>query len=113
MIRGLQPLHRSFVMKLLRVAPHVPGIAATSWFRTVDENVIVGGHPRSQHLLGFAVDLVAPASQLEQLELFLVGQGLGVVSEPSHLHVQAYDAGSIPASVFGRFGAVTGAAVRA
>lgn len=63
----------------------------TSWFRTRADNLRVGGHPDSQHLLGFAVD-IAPKIPASQLRRWLT-QGLVILEEGDHTHVQLYPAG--------------------
>jgi hypothetical protein len=69
-------------------------------YRDPEENAAVGGHPRSQHLLGLAGDwVVEPADRPRFLQTaaFL---GLVAVEEASHVHVQRYEAGLIPGAVF-------------
>jgi len=70
-----------------------PGTIITSWFRTPEENAAVGGHPRSQHLVGWAFDLVAPAGQAGRLADALQANQFEVVRESDHLHVQVFTAG--------------------
>jgi hypothetical protein len=70
-----------------------PGDAATSWFRSPRENAAVGGHPWSQHLVGLAADLVSP--EPGRLAARLRAEGLVVVVEADHVHVQAWPAGTL------------------
>ncbi len=69
---------------------------ATSWYRTPAENVRVGGSgprgygvggPLSQHLIGLAVDLVGADAQALRRE------GLLVIDQGTHVHVQGWPAG--------------------
>ncbi len=76
----------------------------TSWWRSASHNSSVGGAPRSQHLLGLAVDLVyrsssAKAAARAQMEEW----GLHTIDEGDHLHVQAMPAGSAEAAGLFRF----------
>lgn len=70
-----------------------PSLRVSSWWRDVETNRRVGGHPESQHLLGLAIDVVGDPFE-RQLLLAQLGQfGLVGVDEGSHLHVQALPAG--------------------
>lgn len=72
----------------------------TSFYRDEASNRAAGGAPTSQHLLGLAGDWVVPAEykgQFLQTARFL---GLVPVDEGSHIHVQRYAAGLLPASLF-------------
>ena len=92
---------REFVSRINRGWP-AQG-RATSWWRSVADNVRVGGSgPRpygngnpnfSQHLVGLAADLTAPNVQraVDQLR----AQGLIAVNEFDHIHVQAWPAGEL------------------
>ncbi len=64
--------------------------SVTSWFRTPRRNAEVGGHPRSRHLDGLAVDLVMDEG-VEATEFTKMAKacGLHLVDEGSHIHVQA------------------------
>ena len=68
----------------------------TSWWRSVEVNLIKGGAAESQHLFGFAADFV-PGSGSSWI--FLRSQaertGLIAVSETDHLHVQVFPAGTL------------------
>lgn len=61
-------------------------VQVTSWYRTVDHNTKVGGHPDSQHLIGLAVD-VAPAMWLP------LHPSLTQLNEGDHTHVQLFPHG--------------------
>lgn len=76
--------------------PWPPGTRLTSWHRTTEENRRVGGHPRSQHLLGLALDVVVPGGDPAgdaQLSLNLQRAGVVPIREATHLHVQRFRAG--------------------
>jgi hypothetical protein len=94
-----QPEVRGFIA-LLAPALKSAGqsIRVTSGIRTLEENARVGGKAQSQHLVGLAVDLVAP--DLASLAAHLRGRGLVVVTdEPGHrphVHVQRYAANTVP-----------------
>lgn len=68
-------------------------IRVTSWYRTPSVNQLVGGHPFSQHLLGFAMDVVVDdpwriRKRFEDL-------GLTAIVEGDHVHVQVFPAGVV------------------
>jgi len=65
-------------------------LQATSWYRDREENWRVEGDEYSQHRIGLAVDLI-PADPA--LAAVLRRQGLVVVNERDHLHVQAWPKG--------------------
>lgn len=94
-VRFFLPELRDFVERLQRV----PGEAsATSWWRSWDDNVRVGGSisPLSQHLAALAVDVVArsPSTSAD-----IVGgarrEGLVAVDEGSHVHIQYWNRGGL------------------
>ena len=61
----------------------------TSWWRSAATNARVGGHPRSWHLYGLAVDLVpGPGVRSSDLSRVASGYGLQVVDEGDHLHLE-------------------------
>ena len=68
---------------------------ATSWWRSEDENRAVGGDPDSQHLFGLGVDLVPTAGTPEALAARLRSFGLIAVPTSTHVHVQAFPAGTL------------------
>lgn len=68
-------------------------ITPTSWWRSVDHNAAVGGHPESQHLLGLAADLAVEAQRIEELGQALRRATLVVVPYERHVHVQYHPAG--------------------
>lgn len=71
----------------------------TSWWRSEGDNSRVGGHPESQHILGMAFDIGGPNRDAAVNPMRQAG--FVVVTEPTHIHVQALNAGD--ASRFGLF----------
>jgi len=69
----------------------------TSWYRTPQHNLAVGGSSRSQHLLGMAADFVFPSAYAAQAISALRAQGFTVIDEGDHIHVQAWPAGQLDA----------------
>ena len=65
----------------------------TSWARSPTQNLSVGGAQRSQHLLGLAFDAVA--QNPDQLAALLWRAGFTVTTYPTHLHAQAFPAGTV------------------
>ena len=62
--------------------------SVTSWYRTVDHNAEVGGHPRSAHLVGLAVDVVYDGSRPgPQADAWLALHGLKRLVEGDHDHL--------------------------
>lgn len=72
------------------------GVRISSWYRDRARNAACGGHPRSQHLIGWAIDLVPPRS-VNQAALRALG--LTVVDEGDHVHVQIVRSGVADALV--------------
>jgi hypothetical protein len=69
--------------------------SVTSWARTVDRNKLVGGHVRSAHLAGLAVDCVydgAPPGP--EADTWLALHGLQRLSEGDHDHIMPADWGA-------------------
>lgn len=60
----------------------------SSWYRDPRENARVGGAARSQHLKGLAID-VNPSASAAAFQ----SQGLTVIPEGDHLHIQYYRSG--------------------
>jgi hypothetical protein len=87
----------SFLGMLARgivTTPNYQALRASSWWRDVETNRRVGGHPDSQHLLGLALDVTGPP---EVLQDFLVAsrlQGLVALDEGTHAHLQLFPAGT-------------------
>lgn len=76
-----------------------PAVRITSWFRTVSHNEDVGGSPRSQHLLALAIDVVPDAGG-HALAQAAQRQGLVVVDEGDHFHIQYARANTLPATLW-------------
>jgi Peptidase M15 len=92
------PLYREFLERVSAGAAGIPVSAVTSWWRSRSRNSSVGGAIYSQHLLGFALDLVTPRPTALVKSLNAVG--LVAIDEGDHVHVQAYRAGQIPPEIF-------------
>ena len=71
------------------------GGRVTSYIRSVEHNRRVGGHPRSQHLYGLAADIVPLVSERSSLKRAMRAQGLVVIDEGDHVHVQLLRAGQL------------------
>lgn len=71
----------------------------TSWFRSLADNLRVGGVVESQHRWGCAMDLVvADPGQRALAVQRLKAEGFFVVVEATHVHFQAFPAGTLGAS---------------
>ena len=81
----LAPRVGAAVTMLLR---HHPDVRITSGRRSVEHNRIVGGAPRSRHLLGAAVDLAGPEATLRHLRAVARRYGATeVLNEGDHTHL--------------------------
>jgi hypothetical protein len=89
-IPGIWPI---FVSLANRGLSNGGATTVTSWWRSSGDNARVGGEPESQHLLGLAFDAVGPNPLT--LAAALRAVGFVVVEEPSHIHAQAYRAGTL------------------
>jgi len=96
--RAWGELYRAFLQRVDAGSSGVPIAAVTSWWRSRSRNASVGGAVYSQHLLGFALDLVTPKPAA--LVRALNAAGLFATDEGDHVHVQAFRAGALPASLF-------------
>lgn len=67
----------------------------TSWWRSLADNVRVGGASNSQHLVGLAVDFVFPRNQRTLAKQRLRQVGFVVIDEGDHVHVQTFEAGGL------------------
>jgi len=65
----------------------VPGVSISSWYRSPADNARVGGEPRSQHLLGIAIDLPL-TNPNRQVAGRLQRSGFQIISESDHWHAQ-------------------------
>jgi len=61
----------------------------TSWIRTQQRNLKVGGHPMSYHMIGLAADAVTD-DQDGKIQLILEARALGLIAidEDDHVHIQ-------------------------
>jgi hypothetical protein len=73
-----------------------PDLELTSWFRSPDDNLRVGGLPTSLHLFGLAIDVTGDWPAFRRA---LMRRELGTVDEQTHLHVQLWPAGVGPRPV--------------
>jgi len=87
----------SLLRAVLQLAEWFP-LSITSWVRTPARNAAVGGHPRSLHLNGLALDVVydfgSGMPEVRSLQSWLNSQGLEVLRETSHDHIQVRTADS-------------------
>lgn len=64
-------------------------LSVTSWLRSRKHNAQVDGVPNSQHLIGAAMDVVLDdTNQTAEFTVWAARQGLQVIVEGDHLHVQ-------------------------
>lgn len=68
------------------------GGSVTSWVRSPARNVAVGGHKRSRHLVGLAVDVVYhPNQRPGAVEAHAHALGLWLLAEGDHDHLEPLD----------------------
>lgn len=66
--------------------------SVTSWWRSPARNVQVGGHRRSRHLTGLAVDVVyKPYERPAGVEVHAHALGLWLLAEGDHDHLEPLD----------------------
>lgn len=85
----MQLLH--FVVRVHALCRKFDG-SVSSWIRTAKRNQLVGGAPHSEHLSGFAMDVVwddPPAIAVVQTEA--ADLGLKVIRESDHDHIQPFE----------------------
>jgi len=92
---GWRPFLDAFVERGNLLFRWVPGLTLTSWFRSPEENLAVGGDPESQHLVGLAADLAGSQDALRRAHWIARELGFTVDPEPGHLHVQAFPKGAL------------------
>lgn len=97
-VRAWRKQYEEFIRRLKAAASVVPGSTVTSWWRSPTHNRDVGGAIYSQHLLGFAVDVVSPNPV--RFANAVRSVGLVAIDEGDHVHVQAYPSGLLPPSLF-------------
>jgi len=90
MLVAFEPVYREFIRRLLFVLRSEPA-EPTSWWRSEAQNRAVGGATDSQHLFGFALDIVA--ARPDRIEQLAREAGLIAVVEMDHVHVQLFPAG--------------------
>lgn len=79
---------QDFAGKIELLASIFP-LSVTSWFRSKKRNAEVGGHARSSHLFGLAVDVVLEDQEDKHYFLKTVkALGLGFLDEGDHIHIQ-------------------------
>lgn len=82
--------HGEFYEVVLKLC-EIHGASQTSGYRTGHRNQMVGGHPHSRHMDGYAFDLVPDDhSQEARRALVMAAQdaGLAALDEGDHVHVQ-------------------------
>lgn len=89
----LLPALHVFVRKL-SVMRWPVDVQLSSWWRSLAENGAAGGAPRSQHLVGTAIDVVTRDRALVVAEARAVG--LVAIDEGDHVHVQLWPAATSP-----------------
>jgi len=94
------PIYEDAFWRFRQYVYLMPSARVTSWYRTPEHNADVGGAPRSQHLLGLGIDVVVP--EADRARALQVARFLGLVAidEGNHIHIQRYEAGTLPAFLF-------------
>lgn len=72
------------ILRIKHVAGCMPTI--TSGYRTVKDNIRVGGSPKSQHLKGNAIDFVLSCKDLRQTVQIAKMYCTGIGVYPKHVH---------------------------
>ena len=101
-VRDFLQFYRWLLPRLNALSDRFPDAVATSWYRDPIRNAAVGGSPRSQHLVAFAVDFAMPAGQMASFTNAANAQGMVGINEGSHVHVQMFPAGVLPDFFFRR-----------
>ena len=91
LLRDFDPIYRYFLHRLEFLQQSDQSLGFTSWYRTPERNRAVGGNSDSQHLFGFAVDLVS--SRAEDVARLAQEIGLRPVLEFDHVHIQLFEPG--------------------
>jgi len=96
-IRILMPVIQQYVAAVnsgLWQAGDLGGVRLTSWLRDTTRNAQVGGSPSSQHLVALATDWAGDFDRIQFIRA-MNAQGLQAIDEGSHVHVQAFTAGTL------------------
>lgn len=64
------------------------GVTISSYLRNPATNAAAGGVSNSLHLVGLAMDLVGPWTELERVAILWRSLGLDAVLESDHLHIE-------------------------
>jgi hypothetical protein len=99
-VHSVSPEAWSFFTRSFYGLPSALRIEFRSWFRNPRHNAEVKGHPRSQHLVGTALDWRGPDQRV--LADHLRRLGWTVLDEGDHHHAQVWPAGTleIPAWIY-------------
>lgn len=100
LIREYLWIYRYLVERLLTLERMFPDALLTSWWRSRASNQAVGGAEFSQHRLGFAVDVSVMPGELDRFATIATGLGFVAVKYPSHVHLQVFDADTVPRRLF-------------
>ena len=93
LIQFFRPVFEHFLPRAEMLARGHPEAELTSWWRDRIDNRRVGGNPDSQHLFGFAFDLVV--NDPEQTAEDARRLGFVAVVESDHVHLQFFPAGTL------------------
>ena len=92
-VESFEEVYRFIIFLSEQIAAFDPTVQFTSWWRDEALNRAVGGNVKSQHLFGFALDLVADRSR--EIEDAVNQVGLFAVAERDHLHIQLFPPGTL------------------
>lgn len=100
LLRRYPDFYRWLLPRFSLILQLFPDAQPTSWYRTEARNFEVGGAPRSQHLLGWAVDFSVRRGEARQMVSVGTALGLVAIDEGDHVHFQMFPAGVIPDRFF-------------
>jgi len=95
---GWFPFILDFYWRVFALFNRLPGRPrVTSWFRTADNNRLVGGSPESQHLFALAMDIESEAPERLEFTIGEVARAVGLVAVPGRnfVHLQLFPAGAL------------------
>lgn len=92
-VSALHPELLDFVGKAIEALAYARNPRLTSWWRSVERNEAVGGHPFSQHLVALGLDVVADNPR--EFAAAARDAGLIAVVESDHVHLQLWEAGTL------------------